>query len=332
MAFVGERTAALLGNEPQAATAEVEAELANVRQAWQWATARIEARESPTRQITALAECAQGLAAFYMAKGFTKEGEQAFRRAAAGVRAIIQRHEQQSPPAEELAASLRALSRLLAAQGQFLAALGDNSSALTVLQAANDAAERASALLPGGDPTEQAMLLAALGARYNRTGNYEQAIHHLNIALTLARQVSASKAEIEALTLLAEATSEQGDYATAQRYLDEVLTLVRAHEDHAHQAAALTVLGALAWRWGDLARAEACCAARDEIGLQGGGKSGNEIRRDIDKWTLPSGLTNARAFGASTLNHTAIGSPNSTILPMPAVVWWGHGCAGRPRW
>ncbi|MCX7682680.1 MAG: tetratricopeptide repeat protein, partial [Anaerolineae bacterium] len=141
----------------------------------------------------------------------------------------------------------------------FLAALGDNPGALAVLQEADDVYEKASALLPGDNLAEQATLLACLGACYNRTGDYAQAVHHLETALMLARQARDPRAETEALTLLAQATSERGNYEMAQRYLDEVLTLARTHGDRTNEAAALSMLGSLAWRWGDLARAAACC-------------------------------------------------------------------------
>ncbi len=263
LAFVGQRTPALLGNEPQAATAEVEAELANVRQAWQWAVERLEACSATPAElrynIAALAGSARGLACFYTLKGLNQEGEQTFRRAAEVVRAVVQAQERQSLPAEELAAALRALSRLLAAQGHFLAALGDNPAALAVLQEASEASKRASALLGDSDPVEQAMLLARLGTSYNRTGDYVQAMSHLEAALALARQAGDPRAETEALTLLAQATSERGDYDTAQRYLNEILTLARARQDRTSEAAALSMLGSIAWRWGDLARADACC-------------------------------------------------------------------------
>lgn len=259
LAFVGRRTSALLGNEPQAAIAEVEAELANVRQAWQWAVERLAAGEPLAPHLAALAGCARGLACFYTSKGLNQEGEQAFGSAAEAVRGVVQTHEQQPSLSQELAASLRALSRLLAAQGHFLAALGDHPAALAVLQEADAASEKASALLPGGDRAERALLLAGLGACYNRTGDYARAVHHLETALALARQAGDPQAETEALTLLAQATSERGDYGTAQRYLDEILTLARGRGDRTSEAKALSMLGSLAWRWGDLARADACC-------------------------------------------------------------------------
>jgi len=259
LAFVGQRTPALLGNEPQAATVEVEAELANIRQAWQWAVERLGARKPPAPHVAALAGCARGLAYFYTSKGLNQEGEQAFRVAADQTRIVAQEQERQSGQAEELAASLRALSRLLAAQGHFLAALGDGASALIVLQEANRASEKAAALLPGGDLAERATLLACLGRSYDRAGDYAQAAGCLEAALPLARQAHDLKAETEALMALAQVTSERGDYEMAQRHLDELLTLARAHGDRTSEAAALSMLGSIAWRWGDLARANACC-------------------------------------------------------------------------
>ncbi|MCX7855574.1 MAG: tetratricopeptide repeat protein, partial [Anaerolineae bacterium] len=259
LAFVGQRTQAMLGNEPQAATAEVEAEIANIRQAWQWAVERLASGEFPAPHVAALAESARGLACFYTSKGLNQEGEQVFRSAAKAMRAVVAASEQPPLQPEALADSLWALSCLLMAQGHFLAALGDHPGALAVLQEADSVSEKASALRPGSNLAERATLLAFLGTCYNRIGDYAQAVGHLESALALARQTGDARAETEALTLLAQATSERGDYQTAQHYLDEILTLARARQDRPSEAAALSMLGSLAWRWGDLAQADACC-------------------------------------------------------------------------
>ncbi|MCX7681846.1 MAG: winged helix-turn-helix domain-containing protein, partial [Anaerolineae bacterium] len=111
LTFVGQRTPALLGNEPQTAMAEVEAEFTNIRQAWQWAVERLASGARPAPHIAGLAESVRGLACFYTSKGLNQEGEHAFRNAVEAVRAVVQAQERQSLQAGELAASLRALTR-----------------------------------------------------------------------------------------------------------------------------------------------------------------------------------------------------------------------------
>ncbi|MDY7078132.1 MAG: BTAD domain-containing putative transcriptional regulator, partial [Chloroflexota bacterium] len=165
LAFVGERANSLQGDEPQRVIAEIQAEIANVRQAWQWTVDRIDAAPDPVLYITALGQCTEGLVQFYLQVGLLREGELAFRSASSQVRAVAQGDETLSP--ERLAMVLQALSKLLAAQGRFLACLGDHSTTLTVLQEAAAAFERAAANLPESNLAERAMLLVDLGTSYN---------------------------------------------------------------------------------------------------------------------------------------------------------------------
>ena len=76
--------------------------------------------------------------------------------------------------------------------------------------------------------------------------------------MTLARQVNDARAEITALSNLAQIASEQGAYDTAKQHLDEVLSLARACDDRSHIALALSTLGSIAWRWGDIEQADTC--------------------------------------------------------------------------
>jgi predicted ATPase/DNA-binding SARP family transcriptional activator len=256
LAFVGERTTALQGDEPQQAVAEIQAEIANVRQAWQWAVNQVEVSQDPVPYIVALGQYGQGLAPFYTQVGFFQEGEQAFRTAAGRARTVAHDDETLSPVSR--AAALHALSRLLAAQGHFLVWLGDHSTALAVFQEANAAFERAAVSSPDIDLAERAMLLSNLGASYNRAGDYALAMQHLEAGLTQARQVNDARVEIIALSNLAQAASEQGAYDAAKTHLDEMLSLARACDDRPHIALALSTLGSIAWRWGDIEQADRC--------------------------------------------------------------------------
>jgi tetratricopeptide (TPR) repeat protein len=256
LAFVSERTIALRGDEPRRAITEIQAEIANVRQAWQWTVSQIDASQDPVPPIVALGRYTEGLVQFYTQTGLFREGEQAFRTAAGRARTVAQDDETLS--AERLAAVLQTLSKSLAALGHFLTCLGDHSIALAALQEADAAFERAALTLPDTDWAERAMLLVSLGTSYNRVGDYALAMQHLEAGLTLARQVNAAQAEITALSTLAQVASEQGAYDTAKQRLDEMLSLARACDDRAHIAAALSTLGAIVWRWGDIEQADRC--------------------------------------------------------------------------
>jgi predicted ATPase/DNA-binding SARP family transcriptional activator len=256
LAFVGERATALGGDEPQQAIAEIQTEIANVRQAWRWAVSQIDASQDPVPHIVALGRYTEGLVQFYTKTGLFRESEQAFRTAAGRVRTVAQDNETLSP--ERLAMVLQTLSKLLAAQGHFLACLGDHSTAVTVLREADAAFGRAAAALPGADLAERAMLLVNLGTSCNRVGDYAKAVQHLEVGLTLARRVGDARVEITALNTLAQVASEQGAHDTAKQHLDEALAVARACNDRNHIASALSMLGTIAWRWGDIEQADRC--------------------------------------------------------------------------
>lgn len=256
LAFVRERTAALQGDEPQQAVAEIQAEIANIREAWRWAMSQVEAVQDPLPYILALSQTAQGLVQFFSQAGLLREGEQAFRTAARRAHSVAQNDETPSP--ERQSAVLQSLSRLLAAQGHMLVSLGDHSTALTVFQEADTALERVTVAYPDTDLAERSILQSRLGASYNRGGDYVRAMQRLEAGLTLARQADDTRAKIIALSNLAQAASERGAYDTAQEHLDEMLSLARACNDRPHIALALSTLGTIAWRWGDIEQADRC--------------------------------------------------------------------------
>ncbi len=256
LSFVVQRTAALYGDTPRGAVAEIQAEIANVRQAWQRTMSRVEASTDPIPYVVALGQHARGIARFLSLTGLFRAGERAFRGAARRARALSYSDEAHS--FRRSAAVAQALSRLLMAQGHFLVCLGDHSTALAVFQEAYDVWQRAADVdgCSDADLTERAMLLSDLGASYNRAGDYNQAMKHLEEGLTLARQVNDAQAEIAILSNLAQAFSEQGAYDLAKQHLDELLSLARARHDRTHIALALSTMGTIAWRWGEVDQAD----------------------------------------------------------------------------
>jgi predicted ATPase/DNA-binding SARP family transcriptional activator/Flp pilus assembly protein TadD len=253
LTFVGKRADELQGDAPQQAVAEIQAELDNVRQAWQWAMSQIDTAPGLVRRITALGQCTRGLVPFYSQTGLFREGEQAFRTAADQVRAITQ--DDRALSSERLAIVLQALSKLLAVQGHFLTELGNHTDALAILQEADAVFQRAAVALPDCNLAEQAELLIDIGTSHNRLGDYAQAVQHLEAGLALARQVSTPHVEITALCTLGQAAGEQGDYGAAKQHLDEALALARERGDRTSEASALSMLGSIAWRWGDIEQA-----------------------------------------------------------------------------
>jgi DNA-binding SARP family transcriptional activator/predicted ATPase len=265
LSFAGECSTALHGDEPQQAMTELQAEHANVRQAWQWAVSRIELEKGPAQWIGLLIQCTEGLSRFFTLTGFVREGEVTFRTAAERVKELLEEQQVQDIPLDTLAAWHQALAMLLAVHGDFLVAMGDHSAAVAVLEEAHTAYVKVSEEYPEESLDVRAMLHVNLGTSYNRLGDYDLATEHLQAGLGLARQADAPGVKITALNTLAQAASEQGDYEIAQEYSSQVLELARNLGDRTHIASALSMLGSISWRWGDVEQAERCLQESLEI-------------------------------------------------------------------
>lgn len=258
LAFVRERAAALQGDASQQATAEIQTEMANVRQAWQWATSQVGVALDSVPHIDALGRCSEGLAQFYTQMGLLQEGERVFRETADRVRPLVQEQEGLSLSAEDWIMSLQVLAKLLAAQGHFLVWLSDHSAAVTVLQEADATLERAATTLPDSILAERAMLQANLGTLYKRVGEYALAVQHLEAGLALARQADVPQMEIVALSRLGQAASEQGDYDEAKQYVEAALAVARKCGDRTSEASAVSMFGSIVMSMGDIERSERC--------------------------------------------------------------------------
>jgi len=256
--FVCQRAAAFQGGNPQRVIVEIQAEIANIRQAWQWTVDQLDSVQNLQLALSTLAQCTQGLVQFYTHRGPKQEGEQIFGMATGRVQSILKEQETASLSEDQLAPTRQALWKLLAAQGDFLLALGDHKRALTVLEEANAGYERVAAIQPDADLAERAMMLVNLGTTYNRLGDYPSAAEYLETGLDLARQADDPQTEIKALSTWAQAAAEQGVFDQAKKHLDQVLELARALGDQISEAEALAMQGSVAWRWGDLERADEC--------------------------------------------------------------------------
>ena len=135
LALVGERTDTLQGDEPRQAVAEIQAEIANVRQAWQWTLNQVDASQDPVPYIVALGQYTHGFVQFCTQAGLFREGEQAFRAAAVRAQRIAQDDAALTP--ERSVAVLQTCFKLLAAQGHLLMCMGDHSTSIAVFQKAN---------------------------------------------------------------------------------------------------------------------------------------------------------------------------------------------------
>ncbi|MEZ4513677.1 MAG: tetratricopeptide repeat protein [Chloroflexota bacterium] len=93
------------------------------------------------------------------------------------------------------------------------------------------------------------------GLTLRDTSNNKAASDHLNLALTLSRQLQDQHAENDILIRLGLQSLISGNYALAQQYYEESLALALARQDINAQAKSLNNLGLLAYEMGDFAKA-----------------------------------------------------------------------------
>lgn len=212
----GER---LHGREQQQALQTIDAEIDNIRAAWNWLIAHHCTAEI-SRALSALHH-------FYDMRGRFVEGEASFRLAAA-----------QWPPQTDDPAGQVLAGRLLARQGFFL-------ERLSAWEAAADLFQTSLTLIQGHDPAEEAFVLNQLGLTVYNQGAYEQAEMLYRRSLEISRQAGATTQEATTLVNLGALLREQGNYQAARRLIEEGLALLRPGEDPRQLAITLQVLGSV---------------------------------------------------------------------------------------
>ncbi|MBX3059906.1 MAG: tetratricopeptide repeat protein [Anaerolineae bacterium] len=212
----GER---LHGREQQQALQTIDAEIDNIRAAWNWLVAHHGTAEI-SRSLSALHH-------FYDMRGRFVEGEASFRLAAA-----------QWPPQTDDPAGQVLAGRLLARQGFFL-------ERLSAWEAAADLFQTSLTLIQGHDSAEEAFVLNQLGLTVYNQGAYEQAETLYCRSLEISRRVGATAQEATTLVNLGALLREQGNYPAARRLIEEGLALLRPGEDPRQLAITLQVLGSV---------------------------------------------------------------------------------------
>ncbi|MEZ4645829.1 MAG: tetratricopeptide repeat protein [Chloroflexota bacterium] len=109
----------------------------------------------------------------------------------------------------------------------------------------------------GRPNVNSACLYRNLGVLTMGQGRFDVANTYLNEALTLARDLEATKVVSEILTILGQIANEQGDYQQAKIYLDEALTLARDINAPEAIVQALSILGYWAMSIDALSRSDA---------------------------------------------------------------------------
>lgn len=242
LAFAAAREQRLARNEPREATAEITAEIDNIRQAWGWA--------SDHARVVELDRSAYALWQFYGFAGLAQEGAQMFQQAVERLRA---------DNISLSKAGQRLLGRLLAFQASHLIALGKHAQALSIAQEAVSLSQ-ASAGLDG-----EALGVMVQGQALRRNGDSLQAYALLRRAVDLARQHQRDGMSSELLAdvewrangwLCSIALSPMLDYAAAQRYAEERLRVCTTLNKPHGQMVALTDLVDVAIAIGDLPAAQ----------------------------------------------------------------------------
>ncbi|RIK33811.1 MAG: hypothetical protein DCC55_34225, partial [Chloroflexi bacterium] len=293
VSFLQQRTPDLKGKRQAAAFAEIIADLANIRMAWQYAVAH--------QETTALEKAAEALWVFSDARGAFYEGEVAFQQA---VKALTSAH-----GADELPEAERHLvGFLLAGQGYLchrrgewkqarvlmeqgvallrqarqpvrrkqafaLLYLGWLLSAHMELEQAKQAGQESLALFTASqDRWGMAACLEMLGAIAKREGALAEAERLLEEGLLLSTEIEAHKLRGGFLANLADIALWRGEYVQAQQYLTEAYAIGQSIGAQPGLANVLRDLGRLAIAQGRYIQAvqlvEEGLAVAQEIGYQ----------------------------------------------------------------
>ena len=221
-----------LENEP-AVLREIQAEMSNIRAAWQWATAH--------NQLAVLRQALPGLTSFFRLTG-------AFREAHTLLGQTLRQFETLPPTAE----TRLLLGQLSAAQSYFVQRVVNLNEAVQLAQTAVTIGEEL-----GNAPLQVVghVRLAAIRFGEGQIGESEK---HSQLGLALARQDNILLLEqAQSLRYLGQIATMRGDYAAARTYYQESLTLARQIGSRPQEGRLLKDLGIIEWRHGAYGQASA---------------------------------------------------------------------------
>jgi tetratricopeptide (TPR) repeat protein len=212
------------------ALAETGSSINEIRAAWQHALA---CRDF--RQIGAMLD---PLYHFYEARGWAREGADAFQAAVSCVGAVaVERQARRAAPSAEEA---MLLGRLQVRCGALLSRLGDTEQASHLLTQGLAAAKRSE------NELEQVFVLQKWGAALLANGKLEEAAQIQQQALQGARRTRDRHAIGWSLMQSGNVLQSSGEYEGAERLYDEALQILRADDDSGGVYFALNNLGVIA--------------------------------------------------------------------------------------
>jgi predicted ATPase/class 3 adenylate cyclase len=226
--FLAEREEALKGIEQLRALAEIEADIGNIRLAWDEAIQK--------RSLPCLEGSIFGLSSFYTWRNRYQEGERAFRSAVDTLSSIPERTEEPSHSGERQ----RVLAKILSWQSKFCEhaeaekLVNEAIRVLTHPELAEIYTRR-----------EQAFAYQRLGDLWVDS-NIEEAQKHFNESLRIYRDLGDDWSISNVLTSLGWVASHRGDFKEVIKLGEESLGIKRRLKDLRGEADALWLLGTVA--------------------------------------------------------------------------------------
>ncbi len=228
--YLAKQQTAFYGSQQQMALQETEADIENIRLAWQWAAAH-----GHTARIS---NALTSLFHFYDIRSWFREGERVFRETA------VLLTQDTSCQGQITRAQLQAR------QGWFAFHLGQHQEGFTLLQQSLTQLEHLDA------NSESIFNYNYLGAVLRHQGKYEQANTALFRALELAQSLADRYQASISYNILGQTVYLQGDNELARHYCREGLRLKRDMGDLRGQTYSLTYLGHIAEALGNYDEAQ----------------------------------------------------------------------------
>jgi DNA-binding CsgD family transcriptional regulator/tetratricopeptide (TPR) repeat protein len=222
--FLGERAGALMGGRQREALLEIEAELENIRAAWQWAVEQ--------GKVEPIRKSAEVLTLFYDFRGRYLEGIRALEEACRQLRGQESNQE-----------TVLALALLWVNLGGLYIRVGRLEEAETVLNESQALYHQLDTLPPPGFATDPAFMLGIVASI---RGNYAEAAR----LGEQARQTSEAQHHLSnqqaAYYLLGRAAFLQGQVKLSQEYIQQAYALSEKLKDRWFMAYCLNELGSIA--------------------------------------------------------------------------------------
>lgn len=228
------------GSEPQVAAAMIQRHKGNIKQAWWWAIEH--AAESG--QLEVIASSVDGLGRFYDFLGLAEEGMRMIGGAVVQVSLLAA-----SKGGEDVTAVTAALSHLLVWQAHFQDRLGEVDDAIQTAQK--------SLIYGEAEPQAAARAKSLLGELLPNVGQFDQAEHFQQEALSYFQAMGNKTAQAQALGRLGIARWRRGSYGQALPTLEEAVALQQTLDNKEAMATLTGSIAGIYFEQGKIKQAQA---------------------------------------------------------------------------